>query len=56
MAAYPTLLQNLRCRTRTGMGLRNHLGDKTGQEKGGRKVPRILFALQGPGSREVDSV
>lgn len=53
---HPTLLQNLRCRTRNGMELRKYLGDKTGQREEGKKVPRILFALQGPGFREVDSV
>lgn len=56
-AAYPTFLQNLRCRTRNGMGLRKHLRDKTRQEERGRKIPRILvFVLQGPGSKEVTSV
>lgn len=39
-----------------GRWLRKHLGDKIGQEEGGRKVPRISFVLQRPGAREVDSV
>lgn len=39
--------QNHRCRTRNEMGLRKYLGDKTGQEDGGRKSQEFCVCFTG---------